>query len=102
VDFDTAYDILNKLILTVGRCGGATDWAEIALTTGNTPQQIGEALQVLTQYGMLKPSSAGELSGYVLDADFAESTLQTLVSEGKLTSYSVGGKIRYVTEGEVS
>jgi hypothetical protein len=101
VDFDTAYNILNKLILAVGRCGGSADWVEIALTTGYTPQQIGEALQVLTQYGMLKPSSAGELSGYVLDTAFAESTLQTLVSEGKLASYSVGGKTRY-TEGEVS
>jgi len=99
VDFDTAYNILNKLILAVGRCGGSADWSEIALNTGYTPRQIGEALQVLTQYGMLKPSSAGELSGYVLDAAFAETTLQTLVSEGKLASYSVGGKTRYVTEG---
>ena len=98
MDFDTAYNILNKLILAVGRCGGSADWIEIALSTGYTPRQIGEALKVLTQYGMLKPSSAGELSGYVLDTAFAESTLQALVGEGKLSAYTVGGKTRYATE----
>ena len=98
MDFDTAYDILNKLILAVGRCGGSADWIEIALSTGYSPQQIGEALKVLAQHGMLKPSSAGELSGYVLNATFAESTLQTLVSEGKLSAYTIGGKTRYATE----
>jgi hypothetical protein len=97
VEFDKAYDVLNKLVLCIGRRGGGANWLEVIISTGYTDEEVKEAFVTLEKYGMLKPSASLDgMRGYMLDVSFVEQPLQKLVDEGKLVSYSVANNTYYV------
>lgn len=100
MEVEKAHEMLSTLILHVGRQGRPVGFWEIAIGLGYTEDSVLDMLKVLEDHGILKRCDTPDCPGFTLDPRYIEDTLQTLVGEDKLVSYTAGGRTHYYAPEE--
>lgn len=93
--FEEAHKILNEMIACVGCLNGRINWTYVYIQTGYTLDNFHEALQVLSEYGMLKQ----EAGGFSLDPDYVPDAMRRLSEAGRCVAYEDNGVVRYLPVG---
>jgi len=87
--------ILSSLILHIGRQGRPVGFWEVAFKLGYSEEDVSEAINVLESHGVLRRCDTADSTGFTLDSRYVADTMQTLVAEDKLVSFTAGGKVHY-------
>lgn len=100
MELEKAHAMLSELVLHIGRRGSPVGFWEIALGLGYTEDSVLEMLKTLEDHGVIKRCDTPDCTGFTLDPRYIEDTLQALVAEDKLVSFTANGRTHYYSPEE--